>query len=106
MTNIYNKGCYRSGEWAKHLRPFLKKVGNRRWRRTTFKLVNDEIVEEEYDFPNLKKHKKQKKIIEVKFKLKSFGNKTYSHTEKYSSLRAANDAVRRNNVIHARIIND
>ena len=34
MKNSYNKGRFRDGEWAKHLRPWLKRVGNKRWRRT------------------------------------------------------------------------
>jgi hypothetical protein len=42
MRNIYNKGKYRNGEWAKHLRPFLKKVGNRKWRiESKFQIQTD-----------------------------------------------------------------
>ncbi|WP_298899786.1 hypothetical protein [uncultured Psychroserpens sp.] len=33
LNKTYHKGKYRSGEWAKHLRPYLKKVGNKRWRK-------------------------------------------------------------------------
>ncbi len=33
MKNSYNKGKYRNYEWAKHLRKFLKRVGNKRWRK-------------------------------------------------------------------------
>ena len=32
MRSIYHKVKYRDGKWAKDLRPFLKKVGNRKWR--------------------------------------------------------------------------
>lgn len=34
MKNIYNKGKNRDEEWAKHLRPILKRVGNKRFRKT------------------------------------------------------------------------
>jgi len=34
MKNIYNKGDNRYGEWAKHLRSFLKRMGNKRFRKT------------------------------------------------------------------------
>ena len=33
LNKTYHKGKYRGGEWAKHLRPFLKKLGNKRWRK-------------------------------------------------------------------------
>ncbi|MGV6829667.1 MAG: hypothetical protein ACWA45_09760 [Flavobacteriales bacterium] len=33
-NNTYHKGRFRNNEWAKHLRPFLKKNGNKRWRKT------------------------------------------------------------------------
>jgi len=40
MKNIYNKGRYRSREWAKHLRPFLKRTGNKKWRKTAKNITN------------------------------------------------------------------
>lgn len=42
LNKIYHKGKFRNGEWAKHLRPFLKKIGNRRWRRTNKKILDHE----------------------------------------------------------------
>lgn len=33
LNKTYHKGKYRGGEWAKHLRPFLKWLGNKRWRK-------------------------------------------------------------------------
>jgi hypothetical protein len=103
MTNIYNKGRFRSGEWAKHLRPFLKAKGNRRWRRTASNLKNLDL-ELDTETINLKTRSKSKKTLEVKFKLKSIGDRTYSYRAKYRNLRAANDAMKRNNVIDAKII--
>jgi len=103
MTNIYNKGRYRSGEWAKHLRPFLKTIGNRRWRRTASNIKNLDLVLDNETI-DLKTRSKSKKTIEVKFRLKSIGDRTYSYRAKYRNLRAANDAMKRNNVIEANII--
>jgi hypothetical protein len=103
MTNIYNKGRYRSGEWAKHLRPFLKTIGNRRWRRTANKLKNLYLVLDN-DTIDLRTRSKSKKTIEVKFRLKSIGDRTYSYRAKYRNMRAVNDAMKRNNVIEAKII--
>lgn len=103
MTNVYNKGRYRSGEWAKHLRPFLKTIGNRRWRRTANNLMNLDLASDNETI-NLKTRSKSKKTIEVKFRLKSIGEKTYSYRAKYRNMRAANDAMKRNNVIDAQII--
>jgi len=41
LNKIYHKGKYRSGEWGKHLRPYLKRVGNKRWRKST---LENEII--------------------------------------------------------------
>jgi hypothetical protein len=103
MTNIYNKGRYRSGEWAKHLRPFLKTIGNRRWRRTASNLKDLDLVLDNETI-DLKTRSKSKKTIEVKFRLMSIGDKTYSYRAKYRNMRAANDAMKRHNVIEAKII--
>lgn len=98
MKNIYNKGKNRSGEWAKHLRPFLKNISNRKWRRS----AQEEILEE-LEMPTLRVKicRKAKKKIAVKLKLKSIGDRTYSYSTKYRTLRAANDSIKRNNVISA-----
>jgi hypothetical protein len=39
MKNIYNKGRYRGYEWAKHLRPWGKRDGNKRFRRSANKEI-------------------------------------------------------------------
>jgi hypothetical protein len=104
MTNIYNKGKYRSGEWAKHLRPFLKRQGNKRWRLSAQNLKNIDYERLEILPPINNSKIKPKKEIEVKFKLKSFGDRTISYSAKYRSLRSAKDAMKRNRVINAKII--
>jgi predicted secreted protein len=67
VRNTYNKGKYRSGEWAKHLRPFLKNIGNRKWRRSA-----QEIILEESQMPEKRVRicRKTKKKIAVKLRLK------------------------------------
>ncbi|HAY3563946.1 TPA: hypothetical protein JRW62_002979 [Elizabethkingia meningoseptica] len=46
MKNLYNKGRFRSREYAKHLRPFLKRKGNKRWRRTRMTEVKNQLENE------------------------------------------------------------
>lgn len=104
MTNIYNKGRYRSGEWAKHLRPFLKTVSNRRWRRTTNDLNKIDLDQSGITPIKTKSNKRNHKRIAVKFKMKSIGDYTYSYKSKYKTLRSAKDAIERNNVIEAKIL--
>jgi len=105
MTNIYNKGIYRGGEWAKHLRPYLKKVGNRRWRRTSFNLEKADLEQLEISPNKTKTIKDRRYAIKVKFTIRSIGDRTYSYKAKYKTLRSAQDAIKRNNVLRAKIIN-
>ena len=105
MTNIYNKGVYRGGEWAKHLRPYLKKVGNRRWRRTAFNLERTDLEQLEISPNKTKTIKGSKNTIKVKFTIKSIGDRTVSYKAKYKTLRSAQDAIKRNNVLRSKILN-
>ncbi|WP_170148719.1 hypothetical protein [Flavobacterium endophyticum] len=43
MKNLYNKGRYRNREYAKHLRPFLKKLGNRKWRMQASLYIQNQL---------------------------------------------------------------
>jgi hypothetical protein len=52
MKNIYNKGVYRDSQWVKHLSPFLKRICNRKWRRTANKQINVHLDEIETDSKN------------------------------------------------------
>jgi hypothetical protein len=96
MTNlnkIYHKGRFRSGEWAKHLRPFLKRLGNKKFRKTAVNL-------EEYDLVMFRKAKKKlKKRIRVKITISLFGDKKYSYYKNYRTMKDLNNAVKRPNVI-------
>lgn len=101
MTNFgkaYHKGRYRNGEWGKHLRPFQKRIGNKRWRRTS-NILEKEII---LNSPTSKKRKK----IKVKITTTTFGGRTTSSISKYRTLRDAKNAMSRPNVVRATILED
>ena len=104
MKNIYNKGKYRDGEWAKHLRPYLKRIGNKRWRRTSSTIAVNEYDAAISEIISPRTKKRIRKLIEVKFRIRSIGDRTYSYKQKYHSLRSAKDAMKRGNVVDAKII--
>lgn len=95
----YHKGKYRSGEWAKHLRPYLKRVGNKRWRKDGKKIAADET-------DNSKHRKKHltKKCIKVRITKKFYGELRLTTVSKYRTLRDARNAMKQGNVIEAEII--
>ena len=91
MRNTYNKGRFRNGEWAKHLRPFLKRVGNKRWRgnakvQIQSGLLVSEEVSNKTEFVVKRIPRKQKKTVKVKITSKGFGVEVYSYIRKYSSV--------------------
>lgn len=46
VKNLYNKGRFRSREYTKHLRPFLKRIGNKRWRKTRLREIKNQLRDE------------------------------------------------------------
>lgn len=104
MKNIYNKGRLRNGEWAKHLRPFLKRGGNKRWRRTGKRLEGVDFDVFDSTVGYISKSSKRKPI-KVLFKVRSFGEYTFTYTARYHSIRSANDAMKRMNIIDVKIVN-
>jgi len=108
MKNIYNKGRYRNGEYAKHLRPFLKTNGNRKWRRTAAGEIKKALVEDnQTNQVNQSKRisRKQKKLIKVKAKKYWFRDLTRTYVRRYRTLRGAMDSLKRNNIIEGKIMN-
>lgn len=57
MKNMYNKGPFRSYEWGK-IPPYLKKYGNKKWRRTEKAAIEDQLNETIKFFKNRKKKRK------------------------------------------------
>jgi len=100
MKRTYNKGKFRSGEWEKHLRPFLKRIGNKRWRKTSKNIALEEFVK-------FKKNKfsLQKDFIKVKITTLSYDSE-FSYTKKYRNLRDLNNAINRNCVLRYMILSD
>jgi hypothetical protein len=107
MKNIYNKGRYRNGEYAKHLRPFLKTNGNRKFRRTAkneIENANSEMLEIEFQ-ESKRIARKLKKEITVKAKKYSFNkNLVRTYIKKYRTMRGALDSLKQNNIIEGKII--
>jgi hypothetical protein len=102
MKQIYHKGKYRSGEWCKHLKPFLKRVGNKRWRKEGRVELMDIDNEAALSVPG-QKHKKKAKRIKVKFTMESIGGFKSSYYAFYATMKQAEDAIRRNEVIRATV---
>tara|TARA_R110000868_G_scaffold368227_1_gene631214 strand:+ start:49020 stop:49325 length:306 start_codon:yes stop_codon:yes gene_type:complete len=94
----YHKGKYRNGEWGKHLRPFQKRIGNKRWRRTSSILEKEIILKS----PSYKKRKK----IKVKITTSTFGGRITTSISKYRTLSDAKNAINRPNVVRATILED
>jgi len=102
MTNLnktYHKGKYRAGEWAKHLRPYLKRLGNKRFRKDAATI--DDI---EFDKFAKSKKKKGRKKIKAKITIKTFGDSKYSYYKSYRTMKDLEKAVQRPNVISYFII--
>jgi hypothetical protein len=104
MKNIYNKGKYRNREWAKHLRPFLKKVGNRKWRiEAKYQIQTDLLIDyqSEQEIEKIVKRipRKQKKKVKVKITTTEFNGQISSTTRKFHSLKAMKNSLARNNVL-------
>ena len=104
MRNTYNKGKYRNGEYAKHLRQFLKTTGNRKWRRAGQIEIRSELSNE-YLGNRKRIGRKDKRTIKVKIK-QSWG-KDYKRTSirKFRTIRDVMNSLKRNNVIEGRILN-
>lgn len=101
LNKIYHKGKYRSGEWAKHLRPYLKRVGNKRFRKQAVSFEEEEFIK----FSRYRK-KRARKRISAKITVKSYGDREYSYYSNYCTLRDLENVVKRPNVVRYLIIDD
>ena len=104
MKRIYNKGRYRFGEYG-HLRPYLKRQGNKRWRKATKEEVHEQLNEFNKHY-NFKKKKGKKKKIVLKITKMHYGHHKYSETRRYERMRDAQNAIRRNCVIGYHFVKD
>ena len=104
MTNLnktYHKGKYRGGEWAKHLRPFLKRLGNKRFRKVAATI-------EEGNFEKYEKSTKKKgrKRIRAKITMRLIGDRKISYYKSYRKMKDLENAVRRPNIIGYTLLNE
>ena len=101
LNKIYHKGKFRSGERAKHLRPFLKRQGNKRFRKTKTTLEEETFVQ------NIKSKRahRRKRIRALIITRMNDGTKL-SYYKNYPSLRDLKNAVKRSNVIGHTLIHN
>jgi len=97
LNKIYHKGSFRGGEWSKHLRPYLKRVGNKRWRKTGKNITECEEIK---TFRN-RKTGKRKIVVRIST---HFNGLTFIGVSRYRTIRDAQNAINRPNVIHAEIL--
>lgn len=105
MKNIYNKGRYRFHEYG-HLRPYLKRQGNKRWRKTTSGLL-DELDYEVTGVPIAKiprKPVKERGRIHVKITESLRNGTVLKYYKRYRTVSALENAVKRNAVLSVYII--
>jgi len=92
LNKIYHKSRFRGGEWCKHLRPYLKRAGNKRWRKTGKNLPDSE------EPVHWRKTRAIKKTITVRITTMSHCGCKTTRTEKYRTLRDAENAMKRAHV--------
>lgn len=99
MKNLYNKGRFRGYEYGK-IPPYMKKIGNRKWRSTVQKELENELSTDSMTKVQLLQKKSKKKLrIKVKITLLDQGKK-YSRYCTYPSEKQLRDSSKRNNVIN------
>lgn len=100
MKNVYNKGTFRSYEWGK-IPPYLKKYGNKKWRRTEKSEIEDQLRETVRFF---KQRKKRRKLIRAKITTEING-RTDSGYRNFHSEKSFKSAVNRAHVTRYFLIN-
>jgi hypothetical protein len=93
MKKIYNKGTFRSFEYGK-IGPYLKKCGNKKWRRTEKSEIENQLSETIKFF---KQRRKKRKLIWVKITKEIYG-KTHSDYRSFDSEKAFKDSINRAHV--------
>lgn len=94
MKNIYNKGTFRCYEYGK-IGPYLKRYGNKKWRRTVQSEINDQLCE---SIKFRKTRKKRQRMIWVKITKEINGRKRSRHKKFYTE-RSFRSAVNSPHVI-------
>lgn len=101
MQNLYNKGRFRGHEYGK-IPPYLKKLGNRKWRRTASKETNilhfELFFETKVQLP--KKVFKSKESIKVKITFLGYNETKTARYITYKNRKALHDSIKRNTIIN------
>lgn len=100
MKNLYNKGTFRNSEYGK-IGPYLKKLGNKKWRRTEKSEIENQLNETIKIF---KQRKKRRKIIWAKVTREIYG-RTDSDYRSFYSEKAFKDSINRAYVTRYFLIN-
>lgn len=101
MKNNYNKGPFRAYEYGK-IPPFLKKYGNKKWRRTATSEIEDHLKE----WTKFRKsRKKKRKRIWVKITIEIRGKKR-SDYRKFATEKSCKDSINRAHIISYYIMNN
>ncbi|REC52482.1 hypothetical protein DRF62_15635 [Chryseobacterium piscium] len=101
MKNIYNKGTFRSFEYGK-IGPYLKKHGNKKWRRTEKSEIEDQLSE---NIKIFKQRRKRHKLIWVKITSEVYDT-THSDYRSFYSEKAFRDSIKRAHVTRYFLINN
>lgn len=100
MKNVYNKGTFRSYEWGK-IPPYLKKYGNKKWRRTERSEREDQLSETVRFF---KQRRKRRKLIRAKI-TREINGRTDSDYRSYYSEKSFKSSISRAHVTRYFLIN-
>lgn len=101
MKNNYNKGPFRAHEYGK-IPPYLKKYGNKKWRRTATSEIDDQLTE----WTKFRKsRKKKRKRIWVKITIEIRGKK-HSDYRKFATEKSFKDSIKRAHIISYYTINN
>jgi len=101
MKNIYNKGSFRSYEYGK-IGPYLKKYGNKKWRRTEKSEIENQLSEITKFF---KQRKKKRKLIWAKI-TREVNGKTNSEYRSFYSEKSFKSSINRAHITRYFLIND
>lgn len=100
LNKIYHKSIFRNDPWAKHQKPYGKRLGNKRFRKTGKGIFGDE----DPFATNRTYKKKPKKRIKVRIKHRWGNGFTTTEIKTFASIRDAQNSIKRNSVINAHFL--
>ncbi|WP_332454037.1 hypothetical protein [Chryseobacterium aquaticum] len=101
MKNIYNKGAFRSFEYGK-IGPYLKKHGNKKWRRTKKSEIENQLSETIKFF---KQRRNKRKLIWVKI-TREINGRTDSDYRSFYTEKSFKSSISRAHITRYILINN